>query len=81
MGRTFTFTTFDDADFARLREWATDVYLAKSGKQMKKPRARQESRNLPRGLFKVNGKLYGVCRDCHGVIRADGFLSGWHLCV
>ena len=29
----------------------------------------------------IGNKLYTVCPGCGKIIRASGFLGGWHLCT
>ena len=37
---------------------------------------------LPKGLFKVGNKLYGVCQACGSIVRIDKPIFGdLHLCV
>jgi hypothetical protein len=42
---------------------------------------RGDQNNLPKGLFVVGHKLFGVCQKCGSIVRLDKPIFGsYHLC-
>lgn len=32
-------------------------------------------------MIVAGNKIYGTCRDCGKLVRANGFFAGWHVCL
>jgi hypothetical protein len=40
-----------------------------------------EKDRIVKGLTIARGShIYGLCRDCHRLLRLDGWVGGWHVC-
>lgn len=35
----------------------------------------------PGHIYLIEGELWGICNDCHKLLKLSGLLGGIHICV